>query len=111
MRGLNSEFGLKTSTTEDIVGFINQTSGKDFTKVYNQYLNYKNIPILEYKTSGKQTQYRWIANVQDFNMPIRINSGEKQTWIYPTSEWKKIALKKGFKPDLKNFYVELKELK
>ncbi|WP_291404459.1 M1 family metallopeptidase [Daejeonella sp.] len=111
LRGLNSEFGLKTSTTEDIVGFINQTSGKDFTKVYNQYLNYKSIPILEYKTSGKQTQYRWIANVQDFNMPIRINSGEKQTWIYPTSEWKKIALKKGFKPDLKNFYVELKELK
>ena len=111
LRGLNSEFGLKTSTTKDIIGFINRTSGKDFTKVYDQYLNYKNIPILEYKTSGKQTQYRWIANVKDFYMPIRINSGEKQTWIYPTSEWKKIALKKGFKPDLNNFYVELKELK
>ena len=111
LRGLNSEFGLKTSTTEDIVGFINKTSGKDFTKVYDQYLNYKNIPILEFKTDGKQTQYRWLADIANFDMPIRIKSGEKYLWIYPTSEWKKIKNKDGFKPDLDNFYINLKELK
>lgn len=111
LRGLNSEFGLKTSTTKDIVGFINKTSGKDFTKVYDQYLNYKNIPILEYKISGKQTQYRWLADIANFDMPIRIKSGEKYSWIYPTSEWKKIKNKDGFKPDLDNFYINLKELK
>jgi aminopeptidase N len=110
LRGLNKEFGLKTSTTEDIVGYISRKSSKEFTKIYDQYLNYKNIPKLEFKTQGKQTQYRWLADVRDFNMPLRIKSGEKYTWIYPTTEWKKITLKKGFKPDLENFYVELKEL-
>lgn len=111
LRGLNSEFGLKTSSTEDIVGYINQKSGKDFTKMYDQYLNYRNIPILEYKTNAKETEYRWVANVKDFDMPIRIKSGDKYTWIQPTSDWKKISLKKGFKPDLENFYIEMKELK
>lgn len=111
LRGLNKEFGLKTSTTEDIVGYINRKSNKEFAKIYDQYLNYKNIPKLEFKTQGKQTQYRWQADVKDFNMPLRIKSDEKYTWIYPTREWKKITLKKGFKPDLENFYVELKELK
>lgn len=111
LRGLNKEFGLKTSTTEDIVGYISRKSSKEFTKIYDQYLNYKNIPKLEFKTQGKQTQYRWLADVGDFNMPLRIKSDEKYTWIYPTTEWKKITLKKGFKPDLENFYIELKELK
>ena len=111
LRGLNKEFGLKTSTTEDIVGYISRKSNKEFAKIYDQYLNYKNIPKLEFKTQGKQTQYRWQADVKDFNMPLRIKSDEKYTWIYPTREWKKITLKKGFKPDLENFYVELKELK
>lgn len=111
LRGLNKEFGLKTSTTEDIVGYISRKSNKEFAKIYDQYLNYKNIPKLEFKTQGKQTQYRWQADVKDFNMPLRIKSDEKYTWIYPTREWKKITLKKGFKPDLENFYIELKELK
>jgi aminopeptidase N len=111
LRGLNKEFGLKTSTTEDIVGYISRKSNKEFTKIYDQYLNYKNIPKLEFKTQGKQTEYRWLADVKDFNMPLRIKSGEKYTWIYPSTEWKRINLKKGFKPDLENFYIELKEMK
>lgn len=111
LRGLNKEFGLKTSTTEDIVGYISRKSSKEFAKIYDQYLNYKNIPKLEFKTQGKHTEYRWLADVRDFNMPLRIKSGEKYTWIYPTREWKKITLKNGFKPDLENFYIELKELK
>jgi hypothetical protein len=44
-------------------------------------------------------------------MPIRIKSGKKYSWIYPTSEWKKIKNKDGFKPDIDNFYINLKELK
>ena len=110
LRGLNSEFGLKTTSTEDVVNYLSKKSGKDLKKVYDQYLRYTNIPILEYKTEGKQTFYRWKADVEGFDMPVRIKNGKKYLWIYPESEWKKIRLKSGFTPDLENFYIKVKEV-
>jgi aminopeptidase N len=110
LRGLNSEFGLKTTSTEEVVNYLSKKSGKDLTKVYDQYLRYTNIPVLEYKTEGKQTFYRWKADVEGFNMPVRIKNGKKYLWINPETEWKKIRLKSGFTPDLENFYIKLKEV-
>ena len=110
LRGLNSEFGLKTTSTEEVVNYLIKKSGKDLKKVYDQYLRYTNIPILEYKTEGKQTFYRWKADVEGFDMPVRIKNGKKYLWIYPESEWKKIRLKSGFTPDLENFYIKVKEV-
>ena len=49
LRGLNHEFGLKTTTTEDVIRYINSASGKDFSKIYDQYLRYAQIPVLEYQ--------------------------------------------------------------
>jgi aminopeptidase N len=111
LRGLNSEFGLKTITTEDIVGYISRKAGKDFTKIYNQYLKHKNLPILEHKMLGKQKYYRWLADEKGFDMPVRIKDNGKLIWIYPTNEWKKMNMKQDFKLDMANFYIEVKEAK
>ena len=32
--------------------------------------------------------------IADFNMPILINSGEENSWIYPNSDWKEQSLGK-----------------
>jgi aminopeptidase N len=110
LRGLNSEFGLKTTTTVDVENYLSKKSGRDLTKIFNQYLRNTNIPVLEYKTEGKQTLYRWKADVESFDMPLRLKNGEKYQWIKPESDWKKIRLKSAFTPDLENFYIKLKEV-
>lgn len=110
LRGMNSEFGLKTTTTEDVVNYLSKKSGRDLTKIVDQYLRYATIPVLEFKTEGKQTLYRWKADVESFDMPLRLKNGKKYQWIKPESEWKKIRLKAAFTPDLENFYIKLKEV-
>ncbi|MHB1177558.1 MAG: M1 family metallopeptidase [Daejeonella sp.] len=109
LRGLNAEFGLKTTTTEEVVNFINKKSGKDLTRIFDQYLRYSRIPTLEYKISGKKISYRWDADVQGFDMPVRIVKGNKYQWIYPSREWKSLRLKTTFNPDLDNFYINVKK--
>lgn len=91
LRGLNADLGLKTTTTEEVVGYINKRSGRDLTKVFDQYLRYADIPVLELKNNPDNTiSYRWRADVSGFDMPVRIRKKNKSDWeiINPGSEWK-----------------------
>jgi len=110
LRGMNKEFGLKTTNTEEIVNYINRITGKNMSKIYDQYLRFAQIPILEYKQQGNQVSYRWQADVKDFDMPIRIKRGNKMEWINPETEWKKIKMNAAFSPDTLNFYIGLKQI-
>ncbi len=110
LRGLNAEFALKTTTTEEIVNFINKKSGKDLTPIFDQYLRHNDIPVLEYKISRKQLSYRWQADVAGFNMPVRIKTDKKYLWLQPSSEWKTLRWRSSFIPDLENFYIGVKEM-
>ena len=110
LRGMNKEFGLKTTTTEEVVSYINKITGKNLSKIYDQYLRYAQIPVLEYKQVGNQVSYRWQADVENFDMPIPIKRGNKMEWIKPEKEWKKLTLNSEFSPDVLNFYIKLKKI-
>lgn len=110
LRGINKEFGLKTTTTEEVVSYINKITGKNLSKIYDQYLRYAQIPVLEYKQVGNQVSYRWQADVENFDMPIPIKRGNKMEWIKPEKEWKKLTLNSEFSPDVLNFYIKLKKI-
>lgn len=110
LRGLNKEFGLKTTTTEEIINYINKSSGKDLTRIFDQYLRFPQIPVLEYKYDGNEISYRWQADVPDFDMPVRIKIGKKYQWIMPESHWKKIKLVSAFMPDIENFYILVRKI-
>lgn len=110
LRGMNKEFGLKTTTTEEVVSYINKFTGKNLSKIYDQYLRYAQIPVLEYKQVGNQVSYRWQADVENFDMPIPIKRGNKMEWIKPEKEWKKLTLNSEFSPDVLNFYIKLKKI-
>lgn len=83
--GLNATFGKKTTTTSAIVGYINQQSGFNFTKVFNQYLRFKTLPILEMKSENGKIACRWKTDVKGFDMPIQFEGDSVN--IYPTSTW------------------------
>ena len=87
--GLNKDLGKKTTTTEEVVNYISEKSGLDLTKVFNQYLRFKDIPVLEFRQNAGVVECRWLANVEAFNMPVKLDGNDKE-FIYPTLQWKEI---------------------
>lgn len=112
LRGLNSQFALKTVTTKDIVEFINKESGINLTSIFNAYLLYAEIPTLEMKKNKGEIEYRWVTMEKGFDLPVRIKFVEQSEWItlYPTSEWKKLKGTQEFMIDTETRYFNLKKL-
>ncbi|MBC7866350.1 MAG: M1 family peptidase, partial [Gloeobacteraceae cyanobacterium ES-bin-316] len=118
LRGLNSYFYQQTVTSAQVENYMSSKSGKDLSKIFDQYLRQKNIPVLEYKMEGKTILYRWAQAVEGFDMPVKISltaGGKQEKWIYPTTgTWKKIKApanydKQTFKVN-RNFYVFTKKI-
>jgi aminopeptidase N len=93
LRGLNSEFGLKTSTTQDIENYIIQKSGINLQPVFNQYLRTTKIPVLSYKIMGNKLLYKWSNVIEGFNMPVLIKSGDEEILLYPGTKEKTHKIK------------------
>jgi aminopeptidase N len=109
LRGLNKEFYHQTVDSKDIENYISKKAGKDFSKLFDQYLRTTKIPTLEYKMENQNLLYRWINTVDGFNMPVKLTN---EIWLQPTTKWKSIEekgdLKNGLTVD-RNFYVLVKK--
>jgi aminopeptidase N len=115
---LNSTFYHKTVTSKDVEEYMSRQSGKDLSKIFDQYLRTTKIPVLEYKFTGDNMYYRWSNCVKDFNMPVRLAGTNEDPiaigWLKPTEDWKTVAvtadiLKDGLKID-RNFYITVKKV-
>ncbi|MCP9770816.1 M1 family peptidase [Lacihabitans sp. LS3-19] len=103
LRGLNSNFYHQTVTTAQIENYISEQAGIDFSKVFDQYLRGTKIPKLAKKVSKGLISFRWENVVAGFNMPVKVTIDDKEQFIYPTTDWKKI---KGNKISVdRNFYI------
>lgn len=108
LRGLNRDFYRQTVSSGQVEEYISQKSGKDFRKVFDQYLRTTMIPVLEYRRAGNGVQCRWRNVVPGFAMPVRLTNGR---WITPGEKWQPaggVAVGK-FGVD-KNFYIHLRKL-
>lgn len=114
LRGLNKTYYHQTVTTQEIEEYISKNAGRDFSRVFDQYLRHVKIPVLEYSISNKELKYRWVADVQGFDLPVKVTLADgKYTFIYPTTDWKTTTIQltdpKKFAVD-KNFLVISKAL-
>jgi len=96
LRGLNSTFYHKTVTGQEVQQFMEEFSGLDLSKIFEQYLTTTKVPKLELSASRTQSgmiiRYRWTNCVAGFNMPTRIlTAPDTWTWIHPTENWQEIA--------------------
>ena len=107
LRGLNKTFYHQTVTTGQIENYLSESSGKDLTAFFNQYLRTTMVPTLEYRWEGSKLLYRYTEIVEGFDMPLRVFLDEEPQWIYPTARWKENDF--GRRPDMfrvdPNFYV------
>jgi aminopeptidase N len=111
LRGLNETFYHKTVDSKDVENYIIKRSGKDLSKLFDQYLRTTQIPTLEYKIQGEKLSYRWTNCIDGFNMPVKLAGSDQ--WINPGADWKETtltaAMKNNFRVD-NNFYVTAKKV-
>ncbi len=88
LHGLQSTYYHKTVTTQEIESYMSQYAGKDFSKIFDQYLRTTKIPVLVFQTNGDMISYRYVNCVKGFNMPIKVYiGGLPEKWITPTDDW------------------------
>jgi len=95
LRGLNRTFWHRTVTGAEVQQYISKRAGKDFGKVFEQYLTTTKIPVFEYRFEGDRLSYHWAEVVPGFAMPVRVALGEKHSRVLrPTEAWQTLRLKR-----------------
>jgi aminopeptidase N len=107
LRGLNKKFYHGITDSAQVENYVSEQAGKNFSKVFDQYLRDIRIPTLEYFVKNNEMQYRWGNAIDGFDMPIKVNIAGKTHWLSPTSQWEKRTLEiKNSKVTVDaNFYV------
>ncbi len=84
LRGLNKTFYHQTVTYDDITKYISDQSGINLLPVFDQYLHYADLPVVEFATINGKLSAKWIANAIGFNMPIKVRmKGGEYKFIKP----------------------------
>lgn len=120
LRGLNKEFYHKVTSSREVEDYIIKQSGKNLSKIFDQYLRNTQIPGLEYKlaaipgnSSSFNLQFRWTNVIEGFNMPLKIVVNGKEQWISPTDKLQTIKLTGKMPSEIladRNFYVLVSNL-
>ncbi len=119
MRELNDTFLRSNVSTEQIIQFFNDKTGRRWDQFFKQYLYTTQIPVFEYKIIdvGKRLElhYRWANTVKLFELPIKvIVTKEKYDFVTPTRKWQVLDLNffnpDDFKVQSDRFLIEVKKL-
>lgn len=94
LRGMNRDFYHQTVTSKQVESYINQQTGIDFSKVFDQYLRTTQVPQFEFYFSGDQTKlyYRWNNCVKGFNLPLVLRKDGNVLKLKPTDEWQNLVI-------------------
>ena len=112
LRELNSRYYHQTVSSKEIEECISKLTGIDLTEFWNQYLRTTMIPIVEYKVVDTILSFRYVYIIENFDMPVIAIVNGKESWIFPTDEWKTKEFPKGIKSVKikEDFYVKSLEV-
>jgi aminopeptidase N len=108
LRKMNKSFYHQTITTKQIEDFISAHCEKDLSKVFDQYLRTKQIPLLRLDIDGNVLKFKWENCIEGFDMPVKLTN---QQWISPATDWKQTSLNGSTAKELtadSNFYIRVK---
>jgi aminopeptidase N len=117
LSGIQERYRFQSVGSEDIIGYINKAAGTDYTWFFDQYLRFPAIPELRLQLkkqgSSLSVHYKWLADVKDFRMPVKVTTSKKTfAIIYPTTDWQTIKLPDmrpgDFKVDTDDFFIGVK---
>lgn len=88
LRGLNTVYRHSVVTGHQVEEYISWQSGKDLSRIFDQYLRATGIPTLEYRIEGRAFAYRWVGAVPGFDLPLPVRLSETgYTTLHPTDAW------------------------
>lgn len=109
--GLNKTFYHQTVSTKDIEDFISTQSGKNLSKIFDQYLLTTDIPELYCEFGYNTLTYQWQQCVTDFDMPVKVKIDEGDyIWLYPKTKSQTIEIKGKEEHSIlqdNNFYIRM----
>lgn len=82
----------KIIDTQTVIDFFNAKSGKNLTSIFNQYLRYPSIPVLELKLKKDTLYYRWKTDTTNFEMPVELKHKETIFRLNGDNHWQKSNL-------------------
>lgn len=85
----SNKFKHQIIETNDVISFFNSQTGLHLTPIFNQYLLFKDIPVLEMRKTKNKLEFRWKTDEPNFEMPIDVKNEGKKIRIYATNNWKK----------------------
>ena len=103
LKGIADEFKHRTVDGEEIINYMNTRAKYDYTPFFNQYLNYSDVPVLEYRIGKKAVEFRWKAEANGFRMPVVFelpDQGEKRVLV-TNQEWTSVPMSKKDAKELK----------
>ncbi|SFW65522.1 Peptidase family M1 [Sinomicrobium oceani] len=117
LTGLNSTFYHRTVDGVEILDYISQKAGYDYSRVFEQYLTTTQIPLLElhYDSDKKEMHYRWGDIVKGFDLPLSLQNKKAEIRIIPSGEWQSVKVDEDqralFLPEAieKMYYIRVKE--
>jgi len=90
----SNTFRHKIIDTPTVIAFFNQETSFNLTPVFNQYLKYKAVPILEVNIDKKKRlSLKWKTEETHFEMPVEVNINGKIKRIQVTNQWTKFTEK------------------
>lgn len=110
LRGLNEEFYHRTVSTTDIEEYISNTSGRDLSSVWDQYLRDPRIPVLEYQVKDGKLIYRWTNCHPSFDMPVRVFDEGKELWLQAKTRFQTEKVNGNTIKGDNNFYVYFSDI-
>ena len=87
LRGLNTTYAVKPVTSRQVEDYISKQSGKNLSKIFDQYLRTTQIPTLEYRIEAGKLYFRWTNCIPDFIMPVKVKIDGKEIIIRPLTKW------------------------
>lgn len=93
LRGMNKTFYHKTVDTRQIINYFNKVVGRNYSKVFEQYLSTTMIPRFEYNLSENgKLSYRYNNAIDGFDLPLVLKDKGSVLKLYPANQWKSVQL-------------------
>ena len=112
LRGLQSTYRHQTVTGREVRRFLSDAAGVDLTRVFEQYLETTQVPVLDVRVDGAALHVRWVNVVPGFKMPVEATVADGRfARLTPTTAWQTVASglssPEAFRVD-PDYYVEVR---
>ncbi|UCD25492.1 MAG: M1 family metallopeptidase [Gemmatimonadota bacterium] len=115
LREYAEHFKYQNIWTTDVINFFNARLERVFRPIFQQYLYFADLPVLQMRSDGDDVSYRWEADVEDFDMPLKVRLNGAIHTIHPTAEWQSESLNGGaladWQPATEFFYIDVEVLR